>query len=306
MKKLVIYHAHCSDGFCAAWLFARAFPDAELFPANYGDEPPDVRDRDVFILDFSYPRAVMLRLIEQARGHVTVIDHHESAERELAGLCSQCYQGDTLHLLPEFDVVPSITFDMKKSGAMLAWEYLKTRPQERTFTHCPWLVEYVQARDLWTWDQPYAREVNAAIRSLPQTMEAWNELCHHTPMSLVPEGAAILRDQAQTVAAHVAKAWDVEIGGHKVKAVNATTMISEIAGELAKDAPFGACFQIIGGKVIWSLRSREGGIDVSEVAKQFKGGGHRSAAGFQMDLSDESAPRTAPVSAPPPILYPST
>lgn len=29
MRTIVIYHAHCGDGFCAAWLFSKAFPDAE-------------------------------------------------------------------------------------------------------------------------------------------------------------------------------------------------------------------------------------------------------------------------------------
>lgn len=35
-KPLVIYHGGCWDGFCAAWLFRKAFPDAEFFPAQYG------------------------------------------------------------------------------------------------------------------------------------------------------------------------------------------------------------------------------------------------------------------------------
>lgn len=32
----------------------------------------------------------------------------------------------------------------------------------------------------------------------------------------------------------------------------------------------------------YSLRSREGGVDVSEIAKQFGGGGHKHAAGFRL------------------------
>jgi predicted metal-dependent hydrolase len=31
----------------------------------------------------------------------------------------------------------------------------------------------------------------------------------------------------------------------------------------------------------WSLRSRDGGVDVSEVARAMGGGGHRNAAGFE-------------------------
>ena len=38
----VIYHAGCFDGFCAAWLAHKVYPDAEFFPTHYGEEPPEV------------------------------------------------------------------------------------------------------------------------------------------------------------------------------------------------------------------------------------------------------------------------
>jgi len=34
---------------------------------------------------------------------------------------------------------------------------------------------------------------------------------------------------------------------------------------------------------VFSLRSQEGGIDVSEIAIKFGGGGHKHAAGFKVD-----------------------
>ena len=69
---------------------------------------------------------------------------------------------------------------------------------------------------------------------------------------------------------------------HNTPPVNATVLFSDIAGELAKDRPFGACYFDRGdGKRQWSLRSRDGGIDVAEVAKANGGGGHRNAAGFE-------------------------
>ena len=51
---------------------------------------------------------------------------------------------------------------------------------------------------------------------------------------------------------------------------------------LAQGRPFSATFFIrADGKRVWSLRSREGGIDVSVIAKAHGGGGHAQAAGFQ-------------------------
>ncbi len=281
MSKLVIYHAGCSDGWCSAWLFKQCFPAAELMAAQYGEPPPDVTQRDeVFVVDFSYPRAVMLHMIAQCRGNITVLDHHKTAEKELAGICDQCARTGREEGLIR---LPVVTFDMAKSGARLAFEYLWAR--QLFHGPCPWLVDYTEDRDLWKWELPQSREVNAAIRSYPMDVGTWDFLDVQTPAKLAIEGGAILRDQLQTVAAHVSKAWEIEIAGHKVLAVNATTMISEVAGELAKGRPFGATFFDRGdGFRIWSLRSRDGGIDVSEIAKANGGGGHRNAAGFQEKL----------------------
>lgn len=201
-----------------------------------------------------------------------MLDHHKTAEKDLDGLCVECYR-DIL------DRLPSVTFDMKKSGAMLTWEFL--------YPNAPpsWVVQYVQDRDLWEWKLPLSKEINANLRSYPQTMEAWDSLLDRDPAVFAVEGAAILRDQAITVAQHVKNAWEIELDGHKVLCVNATTLISEIAGELACGRAFGATYFDKGGHTrIWSLRSGDGGIDVSEVAKKRGGGGHRGAAGYQEPL----------------------
>ena len=148
-------------------------------------------------------------------------------------------------------------------------------------TRAPWLVPYTEDRDLWRWALPDSRAVNAALRSYSMTFTEWDRLAGVAPQELAAEGRAILRSDAQTVAGHVKNAVEVTEGGYTFRVVNATTLISEIAGELAKGYPFGACYFIRGdGAQVWSLRSTPDGIDVSEVAKSFGGGGHRNAAGF--------------------------
>ena len=82
MTPLVIYHANCWDGFCAAWIARKALGEIEPFPAYYGASPPDVKDRIVYMLDFSYPRDVMDRLLTEARRTV-VLDHHKTAQEAL-------------------------------------------------------------------------------------------------------------------------------------------------------------------------------------------------------------------------------
>ncbi len=264
-KPLVLYHASCPDGFCAAWVAHRKLPDAEFVPVQYGQDPPDVKGRALFVLDFSYKRPVMCNLYAACES-LTVLDHHKTAQAELDGLGG-----------PKAVIV----FDMGKSGGRLAWEYFF--PGQPS----PWLVDYTEDRDLWRWKLEESHEVNACLASWPWAFEEWDKLAlDGTAVAhFAEQGTAILRYQSQAVEGQCKNAVEVDMDGHKVLAVNATMLISEIAGKLAEGRPFGASYFVrADGKRVWSLRSRDGGIDVSEVAKKRGGGGHRNAAGFEESL----------------------
>ena len=54
-KVLCIYHGNCLDGFAAAWAVRHALGDeVECYKGIHQQTPPDVSDRDVFLVDFSY------------------------------------------------------------------------------------------------------------------------------------------------------------------------------------------------------------------------------------------------------------
>lgn len=265
-RPLILYHAACADGFASCWAAWRKYgSDADYLPVRYNEPPPPealAGNRQVFILDFSYPRDVILALAA-ANDRVVCLDHHRSAQQDIAGLTA-----DDL----------TITFDMAKSGARLSWEHFHPTEQPS------WLVDYVEDRDLWKWKLSKSREVSAAIGSHPFDFGLWNDW-HQNEYSwfhdLAKEGSAILRYQSNVVASAVKNATETTIGGHRVLAVNATSLQSEIAGELAAGRPFGACFVVNAqGRKVYSLRSRDGGIDVSEVAKSLGGGGHKAASGY--------------------------
>jgi uncharacterized protein len=261
-RPLVLFHDKCADGFCSAWVARRALGEIEAVAAQYGQLPPDVAGRDVFILDFSYPRPVM-ETLAAACARLVVLDHHKTAAAELDGFAG-----------PNVQVV----FDMGKSGAWLTWEHFFPG------RGAPWLVAYVDDRDLWKWELPFSRQVSAALASYPRDFGVWDSLGESPtrPPGLAEQGEAILRYQERQVEAHCRNAREVELDGHKVLAVNATSLMSEIGGKLAESRPFGATwFDRADGKRVWSLRSREGGVDVSEVARRRGGGGHFHAAGFE-------------------------
>lgn len=279
---MVLYHANCADGFCAAWLCHLAWPDAEFVPVRYGQSPPDVSGKDVLVVDFSYKREILLAMHECANSLV-VLDHHKTAQEDLDGL--------------DF-----CTFDLEKSGARLAWDYLAGRgllPShiggQWTGGGPHWIVRYVEDRDLGrifdgTSTLGRSREVNAALSSYPQDFQMWDVLSWGTTSSLRDEGEAILRYQEKVVDDHVRNAREVSLAGHRVLSVNATALFSEIGNNLAEGRPFSVCYFVRqDGKIQVSLRSRDGGVDVSEVARMFGGGGHPRAAGFTASPGDPVA-----------------
>ena len=79
---LILYHKGCTDGWCAAFIAKKKFPEAELFACGYGDELPlvEVKDKEVLVVDFSWPREQTLQLKNAAK-KLVIYDHHKTAQK---------------------------------------------------------------------------------------------------------------------------------------------------------------------------------------------------------------------------------
>ena len=257
-NPLVIYHDGCRDGFCAAWCVWRRYPNAEFVAGVFGAPPPDVTGRDVIIVDFSYPRDVLERMADEASS-LLVLDHHKTAQAALAGL-------------------PYAIFDMERSGAGMAWDHFFPG-QAR-----PWIVDYVEDRDLWRHKLPNGPAVNAYISTLPYVFETWYSVSRQSLESIVPLGYVVEDKIRQYVIETAKSARRVFFEGHDVPCVNAPiTDISELVGFLSNGEYFAIGWHQGKDAIFrYSLRSR-GDFDVSELAKKYGGGGHKNAAGFSSD-----------------------
>lgn len=258
----VIYHANCPDGFGAAFAAWLLLGDkAQYIPAKYGEAPPELpSDAHVVIVDFSYPRLQLEKLNATVKS-LLVLDHHKTAQADLNGL----------HYA---------IFDMTHSGAYLAWTYFHEGS-------VPDLILYLEDRDLWRWALPNSKEISATIGSYPRDFETWNiELFQGEFETLVTQGESILRYKNQQVQLQADQFVWWSVNGHLVPVVNTTTEFSEVGEELCMrypEAPFAMYYFDRGdGKRQFGLRSRNG-FDVSVIAKQFGGGGHPAAAGFQLE-----------------------
>jgi oligoribonuclease NrnB/cAMP/cGMP phosphodiesterase (DHH superfamily) len=305
MKPLVIYHADCTDGFGAAFAAWLKFgSDADYYAARYGDKDlPDWQGREVYILDFSFPRALMDDAFQLAK-HVVWLDHHKTAfEMWIGGLFDGTEGRHEQH-----DQVRDIVLDFDKSGALLAWEYFHPGAA------IPKLIQHIDDRDRWQFKLDGSKELHAALQSYkPWSFEQWKEdfvwldptgepemllpACFTRYKTLLEKGAAILRAQEQHVAELVKQARRVYVpcvlssadfldSTANGLAVNTPIHMSEVGHELANQSGTYGLVWYVGAdtRVKCSLRSN-GEYDVSGIARQFGGGGHRNAAGFETDIS---------------------
>lgn len=273
-KAVVIYHDHCADGFGAAWAFKqlaeRDYKEGvEYVPAQYGKEPVFIPDHsaDMYILDFSYNREALVDLAANFAS-VTVLDHHKTAAEILSGWN---------HGLANLEIV----FDMERSGAGIAWDYF-TDHQPR-----PELIDYIEDRDLWQFELSDSKEINSLIGFTKREFDAYDKLAHlidHHYDRAVGMGALLLEQQSRHVQSIIAATKrPIEINGKHGLVCNCPGQFaSDVGDELAKlSSTFGATyFQDSQDTMCVSLRSK-GDYDVSEIAKQFGGGGHKNAAGFK-------------------------
>lgn len=266
---LCIYHGNCADGFTAAWVVKQALGDdaVDFFAGVYQDPPPDCTGRRVLMVDFSYKRPVMVQILAQAES-VLVLDHHLSAQKDLEALADTNLQ---------------VLFDMERSGARLAWDYFFPGVPP------PLPLLHVEDRDLWRWDLPKSREITANIFSYPYDFDVWTTLMETPPHVLAEAGEAIERKHHKDVAELLAVTTrHMRIGGRRVPVANLPyTLASEAAGALAATGSFGACYWDGPEFRNFSLRSvKPYGEDVSEIAKQYGGGGHRHSAGFRVSYAE--------------------
>lgn len=301
---ICIYHAPCQDGFTAAWSMRHLMPYANIrfIPAKYGDPAPDVRDRIVYILDFSYSREVTQHMLNVAK-RLLILDHHESALKNLVGLdrdsgMAHMQQAGAALEYKEgmkfwISDKGSIVLDMSRSGAGMAWDYFSAiikEPMREFGKKRPPLLSRVEDRDLWRFDYPETRYICAALFSYEYDFDIWDRLMMGGQDSLDmlrDEGEGILRKQTKDIneLLHMGTR-EMVIAGHKVPVCNLPyTLASEGCHTLLieyRDAPFAASYMDQAHGRVFSLRSEDSRVNVSEVAMKLGGGGHRNAAGFTM------------------------
>jgi hypothetical protein len=232
---IVLWHGGCTDGFAALWAVYRALGEVEAVKGYYQSDDDTIArltelitDRVVYIVDLSYPVDVIQRWRAHAK-HVTLLDHHKTALEHLSPLLSATDPIDQSKVRRSVVTEDDLTMviDMDRSGAGLAWDHFFGKPGDNPFVMVdyveprPWLIDYVEDRDLWKFNLPDSRVINCFIKHQEQTFERWD--CMADALTL--DDAVLSGVAAKTVVDHfiegaVNAARIVNLNGHLVPAYN--------------------------------------------------------------------------------------
>lgn len=281
---LILYHKGCPDGWCAAYIAQKHYPEAELLAWDQGVEPPIglIQGREVLSVDIRWRNRESVERAQALAKKFTIIDHHASGEGNLDGL-------------------PNYIFDVTRSGAGLTWDYLfggnavdlMYRDGSNFQENRPWWVNYTEDRDLWLWRQPDAKKVAAAMHMFPFTVKAWDELTEtHTATSLARQGEVLLRQEENYVSEIGQFAALGVLFGQRVFIANSPYQFaSELGAVLCRRQPdvhISVTYYERPGEreYYFSLRG-DGSVNVADICKQFPGGGgHHNAGGFHIPSKD--------------------
>lgn len=274
-ENVLLYHGSCSDGFCSAFLFWLCYKDNMNYIASYyGEKAPDLKDKNVFIADFSFDKETILRIIEECKSLVW-LDHHQSS----AELMREIKQLNN----PKVTIIE----DNNRSGAGIVFDYIRenmvlTPELSASLMARETLVNYIQDNDLWQFKLPDSKAFSIAERSYKMKFEEWDNF---NVQSLIEEGKVMLKYYNSKLEDIYRLAYEKEVFGYKILMVNCNGMFaSDIVNMLCKDRPFGISWWYDGKrkKFVFSMRSDSNGVDVSELAKRAGGGGHKNSSGFQL------------------------
>ena len=252
-KNLVIYHGgNCSDGFGAAYAAWKQLGDtADYVPMVYGqDFIPEVKDKNVYILDFSFDKEIYEDILTKAE-KVQLLDHHKTAMKSLCG-CKGCF------------------FDLNKSGAVLAWEHFIPHKE------VPQFIRLIQDGDLWKFKYPETKPFYSAINMVEKRFALWSQFEDEQYLKqFIETGKLIEQNLKMQLKEIIREAKPVSLLGHEGLMVNATSAFASDLGNMLSEQSktFALVWYEKKDGIKCSLRSVPE-FDASLIAQAFGGGGH--------------------------------
>lgn len=262
------YHKSDLDGHCSGAIIKDKFPECEMIGVDYSDSIADyyvAQGETIFVVDFSFSA----REMESLEGHAELvwIDHHKSAIEKMSHLSE----------------IKGLR-EIGKAGCELTWDYIHGSTS-------PMAVHLLGRYDVWDHKDENVLPFQYGMRDQENTMPD-SEIWPLTFQSLgrveeiIEHGKIVLAYQDKQNAMYAkGMAYEAEFHGYR-----AIVMNKPFANSKAFDAVYDPekhdimiLFGMKPRQLKYSIFCNKPEIDVSEIAVQYGGGGHRGAAGFYSD-----------------------
>lgn len=278
----IFHHNKDMDGYTSGAILKTKYTDAEYIGWDYTDSPPNIQElinEDIILIDITF-KLDFLQEIAKVSNSLTVIDHHLSFKRQVE------------ELEKTENILFNYIYDANLSACELGWSYCY--PDLKI----PVAVKLIGEYDTWRssdsdrWEEVimpfhyYMYGIANKMEDIPSYIfEEILDLSYYIKI-----GKSIMNYQnTMNESSAVKNSFEkTAYGGFKCLCINYYPFNSNVL--LSKwdtskyDLSMG--FSYNGNKWSVSLRS-VGDFDVSKIAKERGGGGHKNAAGFEVDSFDK-------------------
>lgn len=288
---ICIHHNKDLDGFTSGAIVKKKFPDCKLIGWDYGNPIPELSEgEDIVMIDISFPMAEMIRIRRRSKT-LTWIDHHISAKKEFDQVLGQ--------LTPEEHGI-NYVYELGIAACEIGWKYyFPDKP-------LPYSVLLLGEYDTWRnngtarWTEEilpfqfYMRTICTSPESFPSNLLDVSTDTDYSVLEVnkgIEIGRNILKYQEQQDMLNTERgAFEKEVyGGLRGICLNQAAFSSETVKTAYNPDKHDIMVGFTYNKEFWriSLRSIKDEIDVSAIAKQRGGGGHKKAAGFEVKTFEE-------------------
>lgn len=289
--------------------------DDDIIPYSHTGEitPVEFKSNEhVYIVDLSLDDTIFNKVIKpavEANANVVHIDHHQTT----------CIYNESLDDAGKA-IMSKVTkfYQIGLSGTMLTWVYALMNEDERkdpckvifdftdTFTHVafnpgrtsmreysiPDVIRFIDDNDVWRHkfdDTKYFSLGFGMERDKTPTAKVWDNLIYSSnsreTYTYVNNGKLIWEYQSVQNEKNMRNAFESDVFGHKCLCLNGYGN-SRIFGDKFDEYPMVCRFNYDGSIDKWryslysSTQYPDESVDVSVIAKEHGGGGHRNAAAF--------------------------
>lgn len=292
----ILYHRNCQDGTMAGfllWNYLRhSQPDSfiDCIDVTYGEDPPDIRDSNIYIVDFCYDKENIMKLLQNNKT-LSVLDHHESA--------ANIYGGYGIHTVNAAGKTAMIHLQLELSGCQLVLNFIKQcfkaeACEDSQYDKCindrlDTVVRHIGQRDRWIFESDDTMIYYEMLKAIKfDDFETYYKILFEETEEEFNKRFEVAKnyyDIKENLAQKFSNLFSlINFCGYKdIPIVNVPSDFNSRVGEILykRGFPFAIMFCLNNKKVYFSLRSdKESNVNVEEICKKYGGGGHINAAGF--------------------------